>query len=616
MSENSKLKIEAEKEAKRIESQKSTGELSLVEAATLTLAKSYIQIEDIPDFEDENGIFNSQIKFAYDIFHAFLENDIVIAKAPMQFGKTGSMFFLANELLRFIMHSKENVVFMTSMSDTALFIQNQESLSKKRYITKGNKIRSNIVVKKMFPDFKKNAEKYIKEFNIKYLIFDECDYGSGNKSLFNKTFFNRLKKENFPIKVLLVSATPYCALNAVFNKELDAAIVDADIPDNYFGVSEMLRLDMITDLHDIYGDGSNEPYNIISRGKDKSINLSEEFTSDLNWFMKQEGGGISIIRAKNDVEAKLIKSLSVSHFKNQMDIISDSDDSEDLDDLDDSDFSAISVGVNSIPIKEVLGDGGQFLYNKVVNNEKKVLLIVINALTAGKDLGDLKDYVRLVVESRSRAVANGSQGLVGRLCGYHKNRNLRIIASKKVLSLYSKMEINAEVMCDNDFIDEAVELKLDFSTQLKKGKKSVKKLVYEQNVHDVFSYEDYFNSDSRLKSLFDDESFGTFEELGHILKGQMSKGLSAINTQRKSKYKKNPLTFDEIWNECENKTISFGNRFHRFRAEGNNKSRLRIKRGLIIDDESKLFFIIDRLDDGKEEVTHATINNKSCYLNS
>ena len=57
---------------------------------------------------------------------------------------------------------------------------------------------------------------------------------------------------------------------------------------------------------------------------------------------------------------------------------------------------------------------------------KKVLLIVVNALTAGKDLGDLKQYIRLVVETRKLAVANGSQGLVGRLCGYHDNRNVRI----------------------------------------------------------------------------------------------------------------------------------------------------------------------------------------------
>lgn len=605
---NKELKKDVQEEAGRILSEKpNSKDLSVIDNATILLSQLYKE----PVKEDVNGIFDPQKNFAIDIFNAWLENDIVIGKAPMQFGKTGSILYLCNELLRPIMKPGENAVFMTSMSDTALYIQNTNNLSNRKFThSNGKKYRSNIITVKMFPNFRNDAEKYMSEYNIKYLIFDECDYGSGDKSLFNKTFFNRLKRANFNVKLLLVSATPYCALNAVFNGELNSVIVEAQIPDNYFGVYEMLRLGMITDAQDIYGDDSNHTYSVIHRGVDKSMNLSKEFISDLNWFLSQDGGGIAIVRAKNDTESCLIRSLSMSHFRSDIDIISDVNTDVNID------FDAISIGVKSNSIKDVLGDGGQFLYNKVVNNNKKVLLVVINALAAGKDLGDLKEHVRLVVETRRHAVANGSQGLVGRLCGYHDNRNIRIVASKRILELYSKMEINSEVMRDNKFIDEAVELKLDFSTQLKKGARSTKKIIYEKIVHDVFTYEDFYNSDPRLKSLFPetDETFGNWEHLEGVLSGKNSVGLSPINTQRKSKYVKNPEIFATIWRECEDKSIDFGGRFHRFRAEGNDVSRLRIKRGIIMDDEKKVFYIIDRISDGEEDIKHATIKNKSCYI--
>ena len=92
---------------------------------------------------------------------------------------------------------------------------------------------------------------------------------------------------------------------------------------------------------------------------------------------------------------------------------------------------------------------------------------------------------------------------------------------------------------------------------------------------------------------------------------------SAINTQRKSLYVKKPELFDKIFKECENNTIDFGRSFHRFRAERNDESRLRIKVGVIFDDTAKglPFYVVKRNDDGVEETIEASVKNTSCYIN-
>jgi hypothetical protein len=574
-----------------------------------------IELDGKVDY-DVNGIYPTQIEFANDIYNAFLTNDIVIGKAPMQYGKTSTIFYLVNALLSKILKPSENVIFMTSMSDTALLIQNRNNLETKKFITeKGVRKDSKIIVTKMNPNFRDNAEQLIKDNNIKYIIFDECDYGSGNKSLFNKSFFSRLKKSHFNLKVLLISATPYCALNAVYGNVLDAAIVEARIPENYFGINQMLQHGMIRDINNMYDDEDVKiPYSIISRDEYKGFNLSHEFKEDLNWFQSQEGGGLAIVRAKNTRDAHLIEALTTAHYKNSIEILSDV---EDTTLNSENEFEAIAIGVNSIAIKEILGDSNITLKNKIMHNGNKILLIVVNALSAGKDLGELKNYVRLVVETRKNAVANGSQGLIGRVCGYHENRNIRMVGSLDILRNYGQLEYDAKVMNDQDFVNEILEFRLDFSTQLNKDRKTKVKTLYEQKIHGVFNVSDIVLKNPKLTQLFPDgdNTFGTWEELkGIVINKKRSAGGSAINTQRSSNYEKHAETFKAIWDECKDGSIDFGSRFHRFRAEGNDVNRLRIKRGILINDETQEFYIVDRLSDGEKIITEGSVKNNSCYI--
>lgn len=577
-----------------------------------------------------NDIYESQIDFAEMIFESLLFNKIVIAKAPMQFGKTGTLFYLVNFLLRSLLAENENVVFMTAMSDTALLIQNKANLQN-RDISVNDcelKLPSKIVVMKMNPDFRNNAENYIQDYGIKYVIFDECDYGSGNKSLFNKTFFDRLKKAELDVRLVLISATPYCALHAVATGELDAGVVEANVPDNYFGVQKMLNGEVeLVDMKDGYGDGSEIPYTLLSRGEQKSFNLSPMFIEDLEKFKSEDGGGLAIVRAKNTREAHLIEALTVSHFRDEFETYSDTSDEED------EEFNAISVGVGSMPIGEVLGNNNLFLRNKVISNNKKVLLIVVNALAAGKDLGTaLKERVRLLVETRKNAIANGSQGLVGRVCGYHENRNIKIVASKDVLENYAKLDADWTVMQDQSFVNECIDLKLNFSTQLKKGKKAKEKKFYPSKLMGKFTFDDIRNKSPRLMGVLadvpsfanDHEMMSSFELLKSVvLENKKAPNGIEVGTQRSTKFTEGyKHTWDEIKEQCENGEFDFTRHISRFQSS--KKAGLdadRLKRVIIVDEgyrwdneNPEVFYIYDRTTAEPElDKTDGEMRNSSSY---
>ena len=56
-----------------------------------------------------------------------------------------------------------------------------------------------------------------------------------------------------------------------------------------------------------------------------------------------------------------------------------------------------------------ISEGIQEVKSLVVSQGKRVLLIVIQALAAGKDFGRLKEKIRFGIESRNRQLANGAR---------------------------------------------------------------------------------------------------------------------------------------------------------------------------------------------------------------
>ena len=58
------------------------------------------------------------------------------------------------------------------------------------------------------------------------------------------------------------------------------------------------------------------------------------------------------------------------------------------------------------------------------------------------------------IESRNKQLANGAQGISGRLCGYHNNRSFKLLASVELLKHYSSFEMDPEVFSDPNWQNE------------------------------------------------------------------------------------------------------------------------------------------------------------------
>ena len=173
----------------------------------------------------------------------------------------------------------------------------------------------------------------------------------------------------------------------------------------------MLRDNMIEDYLEIL-DQQN-----LYNGNEKFI-LNSKIDEYIKYLLEFESG-LGIIRVSNTVSAINTRDTIRNSYGNSI--------------------VSIVIGSNSdcdFKIKDGLAE----IKKQVISQKKKVVLIVLHALSAGKDLRLLKEKVRFGIECRNKQLANGSQGIAGRLCGYHNNRNFKLLASIDLLEHYSRFE--------------------------------------------------------------------------------------------------------------------------------------------------------------------------------
>lgn len=334
----------------------------------------------------------------------------------MQSGKTGSIKYLCNNILPKIgfLKNEQTVMFLTSMTDKDLYSQNSSILEG---------YNSHIIVKKMH-DFKLNGLIDVDYNNVALIVRDEDQYGCGKDSSFDTGFFNNLRKVYHDIPLLSVSATPFDVLDAK-NKCYDVDIIHGERPKNYFGISEMIEMGHIKNLDD--------NYQHFQSSEDGLSFISSEI-KECYFHLKKYEKGLAILRTSKTSEAL--------ELKNQLKTLEDS-----------GEFEIVVIGCK----KECdfgINNGIRSLSNLIERKRKKVILLVINALSAGKDLGPLKQHVKFVMETRKTQLANSVQGLPGRICGYHTNRDLIVYANKSIMKHYSKFENNPTIMFDEDWINE------------------------------------------------------------------------------------------------------------------------------------------------------------------
>jgi hypothetical protein len=330
----------------------------------------------------------------------------------MQSGKTGSIKHLCNLILPEINFLKENesVMFLTSIRDKDLYEQNVRALE--------NDL-SNIIVTKM-DDFKNTGMIEIDKNNVKLIIRDEDQYGCGTDSTFDNGFFHDIRLFNDSIPLISVSATPYDVIDAK-NKGYTLDVINGVRSSNYYGITEMLEDGIVSNIENNY-------QHFTTSDEDISF-LSDEIKNCVLHLNKFENG-IGIIRTSKTSEA--------IELKNQLNFIK-------------KDFETIIIGCKDGCDYEIK-DGLRVLPRMIKNQNKKVIVLVMDALTAGKDLKSLKEHVRFVIETRKSQLANCVQGLPGRICGYHSNRDIKIYANKRILEYFSHFEINPEIMYDNEWM--------------------------------------------------------------------------------------------------------------------------------------------------------------------
>jgi len=378
------------------------------------------------------GIFPNQIINALRIGLSVKEgNQNMAFVASMQSGKSGTVYFLCNYVLPAIglIKEYESILFVTSMRDTDLYDQNCRVLHREYYdCVTGDMKPSVLKVMKMSDFFNHpNPHQVVNEYDVQLIVRDEDQYGSGVESSFELAFFSELRFRMPDIKLLAVSATPYDILDAQYTGATDVDVIVGVRPPEYYGISEMLADDVIEDIpegfrplqsQDIEGESI---YSIHPK--------TEEYVNHLNTFEN----GLGIIRESNTTRAIELRKLLREQYKKQCTTIVIGSDSA-------CDFS-INEGIKEIS-------------DLILKRGQRVVLIIVQALTAGKDLGIIKEKVRFGIEPRDRQLANGAQGITGRFCGYHNNRDFKLMASRNLLEHYAQFEQDWEIFADEEWRNE------------------------------------------------------------------------------------------------------------------------------------------------------------------
>ena len=424
--------------------------------------------------------------------------------APMQSGKSGTIYVLVNYILPELdlINKSGSAIFVTSMRDKDLYEQNKENLERDFYsVTNQSYLPSKINVNKMDEFFRHpNPFKLVKDFKTDLIIRDEDQYGSGIESSFDFAFFENLRKKLPSIGLLSVSATPYDILDAKI-QGYDVELIDGERPEKYFGITEMLNNGVMEN----YPKDFNPLEIIVSHKGLESYIIHPKLKEYIN-FLNSFKDGLGIIRVSNSQRALVLRDEIKSNYSNKLE--------------------CIVIGSN-IMCDYKINEGLDYVKKQVLNQSKRVVLIVVQALTAGKDLRLVKEKVRFGIESRNKQLANGAQGISGRLCGYHTNRNFKLLASIDLLKHYSAFEMDPEVFADQNWQNELYNQKVrGFSTHTRL------KINQKQGVFIPIINVDTITFEELIVGKNEKLSFLSKEEIDKVINVFNSKFINEPNTMK------------------------------------------------------------------------------------
>ena len=232
----------------------------------------------------------------------------------MQSGKSSTLHFLYNYVLPALglLKKDQHVLFVTSMRDKDLYEQNRINLEKEYYdFVTGAWMQSRIMVFKIDEFFKSpNPVHVIAHSNIKFIIRDEDQVGSGETSTFDVGFFEQLRKRLPDIPLLSVSATPWDILHAK-EQGYPVEIIKGVRPASYFGITEMLQNNNVDDLPEKF-----ETYE--NTGTGITLNpIVVDYTKHLLSF----NSGVGIVRVSKSTTAIILRDLVRKAYAGQLECL-------------------------------------------------------------------------------------------------------------------------------------------------------------------------------------------------------------------------------------------------------------------------------------------------------
>jgi hypothetical protein len=324
-----------------------------------------------------------------------------------------------------------------------------------------------------------NPHKVVNEFSVQLIVRDEDQYGCGDESSFQVAFFNELRRRIPDIKLLAVSATPYDILDAQYNGDADVDVIVGVRPPEYYGISEMLEDGVIEDIPCDF-----KPLQSQDNGEEIIYSVHPKIEEYVNHLVTFDNG-LGIIRESNTTRAAELRRLLKEQYKQVCEVMVIGSN------------ATCDFGINE-GIKEVS--------DLILKRGKRVVLIIVQALTAGKDLGMLKEKVRFGIEPRDKQLANGAQGITGRFCGYHNNRNFKLMASTSLLNHYAQFEQDWEIFADENWRNDLFNSKVrGLSTHTKFVKTQAEGMFTPIENIVYISYDELITEQGRNKLQFIDE---------------------------------------------------------------------------------------------------------------
>ena len=379
-----------------------------------------------------------------------------------------------------------------------------------------------------------------------------------------------------------------------------------DVPSNYYGVADIIKSGKIIDSKDFKYLSELDSKSRKNNKVDYGVVVNDDMIKLLD-HLKSFKNGLGIVRVRSKAFAEVLRLSLVNRFPYA------------------KVFVAVS-GNGSSSIAESIKDA------KILCKNKRVILIVCQSLKAGIDLGDAKEYIRFVVETY-KTCASVSQGLVGRICGYHNNKSCLFVADPEAIALQAAYENNYKVVNEeflsNCFYEDSKRLGTNFSFKSKFNTKS--EYYYGGSAYKVSSiselksewfagYNDrYLDKLAKLMTKIKDSN-GQY-----ILKSSdYPDSTDRINTIQSDKFK-HRKQFDSYINKMRDR-INFTSIFHRFAntSEGRRRGGLKggesnkdyakaIKVGVLYDNNDKMFYIAVRDLQMTKRQLNLNITNKTIF---